>query len=641
VSVLPKVGAYAGRSLAFYDALARTATTRPILTIGSSDYVASIDATLPGGLEAGSYSFVIEGVSSEDYRTLFEKRATLVVDLHLYWRDSSFVSYLTDLAGLTDAVQGDEPPKDSRVAVLRVFAMKRRAGTRRYEVVIDARELVYDLALQAAKTEGKRVPGAALAIKKLCGALPVAIDASPSPPDQAADGSQPEDEWSWAVGQKALDRLGELGTALERQQQAYGLGMYLIRDGKLYFGTDRLTLVKNTDQRKLDDESGLIKIDGRGQEPDDPGFVPDDPTKKPPRRDLYELTLRGRPDVRPGDFVDFVRPPEERDEAGNALGFNLDVPLLSEPQPTTAYVRSVTHRMSRDVGFTTVLQCVSVKDEKDPWYRHASWAGRPSVAHAVQRDADGHEGFLAAFLARLAAPRTGIDVAQVRALNTDAQRPPQTEKIWRGLAGASGKRYDAVGRDFDKRPSELGYTPIASPFAWGKFGLVVPRYPGTRVVLAHRHDDPDDPIDVGALWRAKDGPSSKAGDWWLGLPAGVAEADRGEVADDQAPKDPPKKATNDLIDADGARVIEVGKLTVRVRGDVDHLPDAGTRPTVADQPLVIEHQSGARITIDQDGNVEIHAQKRLTLSADDGISITSKKDVSVTVGTTMDVSKGS
>ncbi|MEK8105538.1 hypothetical protein NKG94_11055 [Micromonospora sp. M12] len=50
-----------------------------------------------------------------------------------------------------------------------------------------------------------------------------------------------------------------------------------------------------------------------------------------------------------------------------------------------------------------------------------------------------------------------------------------------------------------------------TPFAWGGCGLILPRYPGTRVALAYRNGAPDDPVEVGALWPTGHAPVSQPG----------------------------------------------------------------------------------------------------------------------------------
>jgi hypothetical protein len=173
---------------------------------------------------------------------------------------------------------------------------------------------------------------------------------------------------------------------------------------------------------------------------------------------------------------------------------------------------------------------------------------------------------------------------------------------------------------------------------------VLPRYPGTRVVLLHRNGDADDPVDAGALWEAGHGPDAQPGDWWLVLPVGVPPGDREALPDEGAPAEHDGKASNDLVDADGNRVIEVGELTVRVGRD--SLGGAGTRPARGDDGAVtIEHaDAGARIVIKQDGSVTIHAAADLQVSAGGAIRLAAGGDidlqganVNVQVDGTMDV----
>ncbi len=419
---------------------------------------------------------------------------------------------------------------------------------------------------------------------------------------------------------------------MEQQTGQFGLGMYLIRDGLLYMGPDRLRLVGKTFQIGADE--GLIQIESRGQEPEDPGN-PD-----AGKRDVFELTLRGRPDIKPGDFVEFNRPPDETDELGSAVSFALGVPEVLAATKTRMYVRGVNHRLSRESAFITLLRGVAIPSgppgKFEGWFEHGSPKG-PAMPEPAQHD-DSPEGELAGLVRQHAAKGGGrrLDVGQVRATNANGgQLPAQTEKLWRGLVADDGYPYAAARLAFDDRGSHFNAAPYASPFAWGKFGLVLPRYPGMRVLLAHRNGDDDDLIDIGALWERGQAPASNPGDYWLVLPAAIPEADRQQVADDKKLNEPGGKATNDLIDADGNRVIEVGKFTVRV--GADKLQRAGTRPAAANEHVSIEHASGSKIVIDQDGNITIESKKKLHFVAGEDITFDSKGNVIVETDGVMDV----
>jgi len=214
---------------------------------------------------------------------------------------------------------------------------------------------------------------------------------------------------------------------------------------------------------------------------------------------------------------------------------------------------------------------------------------------------------------------------------------PDLNAIWRSLGVDDGDMYAAARVSFaDDASAELAAMPYATPFAWGPCGLVLPRYPGMRVLLEHRNGSSSDPIDVGALWDWGRAPDSQAGDFWLILPAAIPPDQRTSLKSDDTPANPVGKATNDLIDADGNRVIEVGTLTIRV--GTDTLKDAGTRPASEASTVHIQHAKGSKITIDQDGNVTVHSAADLTLSAIGKMTLDASS-VAVTVSSTMDVSK--
>jgi hypothetical protein len=637
VSKLARVGAHAAWHLDFRTGPELFAPR--VLVLGSGDYFTSIEATLPAGLDGGSYQFIVEGLTNEDYARLYRAMADaeLIVRLHLYWRDGGVAGYFVDLAGLTDVVHGDEPPEDTLVAVLRVTSLKRRAGTRRYEVVIDAREQVYHRLLSRLAAEGTATD-LLDAVRRIAKddnvAVPVfTIGEIPTDPGQESSTL----ERSWAKRDVAIDRLRQLGNAMESRTKRYGLGMYQIRDGMLIAGPDRHRT--GTQHDELDADSGLIQIESRGHEVTDPNFVPRTSTEREPRRAVFELTLRGRPDIKPGDYVVFTQPPEE--SPGPPTSFSLD--LLEEHMPgakVMMYVRGVTHRLARELGFVTTVRGISFPgpDIAAAWFSHSAPKG-PKVTPAAVH-ADSAEGEMVGALREIFDRAGGqrIDAAQVRATNVKAnpKLPAQTERLWRGLVADDGRPYAAVTLDADAEgKTSFAMAPYASPFAWGKFGLVLPRYPGMRVLVGHRLGDHDDIVDLGALWMHGQAPPANPGDYWLGLPAAIPPAERESIADAVTPKQPAGKATNDLIDADGNRVVEVGTLTVRVGASLLH--EGGTRPVPAAAQVQIEHQSGSKIVIDQDGNITITAAKKLDFVAGDDITFDTPKDVIVKTGGAMDV----
>ena len=81
--------------------------------------------------------------------------------------------------------------------------------------------------------------------------------------------------------------------------------MYLICEDKLFAGPGRMLFVTTDD---LGPDEGLVEILETGVEEEDPAFVPQGPEDKPKTRELFELLLRGRPDLRPGIIVVFLQP---------------------------------------------------------------------------------------------------------------------------------------------------------------------------------------------------------------------------------------------------------------------------------------------------------------------------------------------
>jgi hypothetical protein len=188
--------------------------------------------------------------------------------------------------------------------------------------------------------------------------------------------------------------------------------------------------------------------------------------------------------------------------------------------------------------------------------------------------------------------------------------PRHTSDVWYaditpdGFPGAVQRT--AVTED---QHGELLRVPYVTPFAWGSYGMVLPRYPGTRVVLANAGGGPGDFVDVGAVWPRNAGPHAQPGDYWLALPVSIAQREHLQDPAKQLPDDGP--ATHDLIDGDGTRVIETSRFVLRVTDGLTQVPN---RPQPGDDPagsVVIESRSGqdisARIVLKDDGSVTITA----------------------------------
>jgi hypothetical protein len=634
-----------------------TSDKLPFLSVNERDYYASIEATLPGGLEGGHYQFVLEGITNPHYQLLHDlwsTRQRICVDLYLYWRDLDPIAAALASAGLTGLSEATglaggaaRPDASARVARLVVTGLSRRVGTRRYEAVIEACERVYHALRKRppetpAATADPRHAAIAIAEGLLEGLDPergsVVDTGAPQPPADAASWppSQPR---AWRSG---IELLGELEGGMVALAHKSGRGMYLIRDGQLHVGVRGIPLGGKLTE--LSEASGLVHIETAGFSQNEQFATALRPA---PLRVHYTLTLKGRPDLRPGDKVAVLDP--FRGETADALAASVDATsapasladaLSSQigAAATTSveiYVSSVHHRLSRAEGFVTTVTGLSLGGQD--WDPVGLADGEPDGDPAATP-----HGSAASAIKKLAASAAGepLVVGEVRAATVSGTGEPsgQTVDVWVGTVvddgGPSRVRRLAIDRDARARASGVAYL---TPFAWGQCGLVLPRYPGTRVVLGHVGGRVDDPVELGAVWESGHGPASQPGDWWLILPAEVDPAGRQAAEDGDTPVEPTGKATNDLIDADGARVIEVGKLTVRVQPS--KLAAAGTRPAPpadAAEQVTIEHESGSRIVIKDSGDIVIHSEANVALSAKHELTLEAD-DIKVKVKNAMDV----
>ncbi|PSB46491.1 hypothetical protein C7B80_12955 [Cyanosarcina cf. burmensis CCALA 770] len=618
-----QIGNDAGWALKFYHQN-EPYSELPVLKV--EDYYADIQATLQSGLEGGTYTFVIEGLINDHYRKLKElvsregPRWNAVIKLYLYWRDASsnIGGYLANVVGIADLVGGSSVPEEALVAELSIQSVSRKAGSRRYETTIQARERVFT-ALSSRIPEPiheDNLQSVINTVKNNTGIRNI------TPHGLEEIGSLQAEAINFEQGNTYKQEFQQLANALEQATNKRGRGMLLIRDGILHVGVRSFPL--EGDPKELTYASGLIEIESIGSMESDPNS---DPADAPPRRPEFRLTLKGRPDIKPGDVVKVDLPPEDviktTPDFGDAIlgmaGSLLPAIGGGLEKPVNLYVNSVQHRLGRTSGFSTVVTTVQIENLNQAWDEHSPSGSHPPVRVSSASSAD--SGTQAAQAVRQlaegsASARRFADIGEVRSVQTsgrgsETEPPGQTLTTWRGLVAPDGRRNQANRLAIQRQqPSILQGIPYATPFAWGKCGLVVPRYPGTRVVVLHRNGQANDPLDVGALWEAGHGPDSQAGDWWLILPVDIPESDRATIANDATSEEHTGKVSQDLIDAEGNRIIEVGELTIRV--GKNSLKDAGERPDRSDDEgsITIEHtKEGSKIVMKPDGSVEITAKK--------------------------------
>jgi hypothetical protein len=636
-----------------------------LCTIGSDTYTGSVSATLPAGLTGGSYEIVVEGMTAEDYRKISLPAGTpLDASLHLWWKDAptGVLGGLAKFTGLDNPLSATTPapPDRSLVAEIRVDRLSRRPGQRRMDVVAKGRERV------VARLAERRVDGRCFTARPpAASGLEVAVKAvAKDVVPLVAHGlgaAQPvpgQRDYAAVPPGSALVAMQRLSGQAQAALGLYGQEIAVIRDGVLHVGewTKNGTPPQLGAGRPMDDESGLLAIERGADLPRDVRIPAGVFGPRPPRR-TFAVTALGRPDLKPGDRISPVLPPEDfaiTEPPGIGATLLTSVPNLpvgvANPDADVSMCRivEVSHQISREKGFLTTIRAVVLAGADDGW---------DHVAPGTAKDAEParQAGVPFADSAHGAASTIGDVIGDLTGRTLGATRsraavvhdhavapgtPRHTSEVWHsdvapdGLPQAAQRTAITAGAH-----AELTQVPYVTPFAWGSYGLVLPRYPGTRVVLANVGGGSADFVDVGALWPPDAGPAAQAGDYWLALPVAVEEREHLRDPEKQTPDDGP--ATHDLIDGDGTRVIETARFVLRVTDDLTRVPD---RPAPDDGlgagSVLIESRSGdgaARIVLKDDGSVTITA-KSITFDAEDGIALNAK-DVRVKLdGGTMDVS---
>lgn len=668
-----RIGNDAGWVLEFYQERSGILEPHPNLrSLRVEDYYADIQAELIGcennSLRSGVYTFTIEGLIDEHYRILSlnnPKRPT-VVKLYLYWRDTiaSAGGYLSSFAGLTDLTGklSESDLRDALVAVLSIKRVSRKAGSRRYETTIQAEERAFN-ALSKRVTNSICMESPRSVVQKIQEEMHIQIrfDEKDTFTTQGfiqhRGNSSPATELAYLErGKTYVETIRELASAVEIATGKYGRGMLLIRDGDLYFGPRSIPLEPHSNPKPLQPENGFIEPEITGTKDSDPYFDRSS-GEPPPPLTQFKLTLKGRPDLKPGDLVKFNLPPEDEAKTTPWIGDALLgiagplVPVLDQgfANAVTLYVNSVKHQLSRTCGFVTYVTGVVISNVKEPWDTHSPSGSRPVTSSSASRSASSSTTAAQSvqqIAERAVSSRYFAEVGEVRQVTTQGQgsqsaSPGQTLTVFRGLVAPDGGANQASRLAIQRtNPLRLPGVAYATPFAWGKCGLVLPRYPGTRVMMVHRNGQGSDPVEVGALWESGHGPDSEPGDWWLILPVDIPESQRSNIAENATPEEHTGKVSQDLIDAEGNRIIEVGELTIRV--GKESLKNAGERPNRPKRPSVegsvtIEHtKEGSKIVMKPDGSIEITA-KKIKLDAGNGDIEMIANNIDVQVSGSMNV----
>jgi len=613
-----------------------------VITLSRQSYFGQVKVDTTAAFRGGTFEVVVDGLPDETHNQIVGG-PYVFVKIFLGWRDlgSGGTAPFGDLAAM---LTGGTENGYLEVLYGRLTAFERVAGRFRYQTRLAGVDYRFHKLRCTAATQPAVHPGdpAGRYAELLCQQAGVPLVVHPrGRPGQAIDEVITIPEDSKVDGAlRYVARRAHAG-APDRQ-----IPMFLRTDG-LHFGPWTAPVNLDPPQgttKRLELRTGLVQATPVV----DPN--PDDFTAnplRPPSVLRFEVILRGRADIAVGDKVELdvdVPTPGELPATTSESVFGGLGDMVAgvagmfgatpEPDYKPYRVIAVRHELDRSKGFVTTLKIERQDDD--------------AATSATGKDA-GTEPMQAERTRALdEAARTAVALAQAResrreVLNLDvglvnAQWPAPGEDGGHELAA---QRVDVqVGLDSDgagnatvraprrETPTQVFNKPYLTLFAFGKAGLVVPHYPGTRVVDLQYREDVSQTIVAGCLWGEGSEPESEYGDWWLSLPTEVQTTD--SIADARNATAPSGPASHDLIAMDGTRVLHVRGLRISV-GE-GKLPDVGTRPDAAPQDeVLIEHKSGAKVHIDVDGNITFEAASgkdmtfkanKITLDVQDSVEVT-------------------
>jgi len=599
------------------------------ITLSRQQYFAQIKVEWQAMLRGATFEVIVDGLSDEDYHKIVGGPYVFVKVL-LGWRDlgSGGAAPFGDIAKM---LTGGQEGNYVEVIHGRLTGFERLQGTFRYRTRLAGVDYRFHKLRCTAATQPDAHPGdpAGRYAELLCQQAGVPVVVHPrGQPGQPIDEviTIPEDSKVDAA-LRYIARKAH-GGAPDRQ-----IPMFLRTDG-MHFGPWTAPVVLDPPQgetKRLELKKGLVE--SKPVVDPNPDACTFDPLQPPPVL-RFEVTLRGRADIALGDKVELeVDVPTPGDlpattsesvlgglgdmVAGIADAFGVS----PEPEYTPFRVISVRHELDRGKGFVTTLRIERQEDDAATTAEGTAVGTEPAQVEQTRAlDEAARTAIALAAQAREARREVRlVDIGQVSSQwvqpTEDAGHAVAAQRvdIQEGLQpdGAGNATVRAPRREV---PTQLFNKPYLTPFAFGGAGLVVPHYPGARVVDVHYREDVSQTIVAGCLWDDGAEPSSEFGDWWLSLPTQV---DTPEGIDDSrdavAPSGP---ASHDLIALSGTRAVHVRGLRISV-GE-GKLPDVGTRPdAVKTDEVLIEHKSGAKVHIDAEGNITLQAagQKELTLKA--------------------------
>ncbi len=603
----PKTGFDAGWRADFRADGAAGLQGTPVLSVGRAGYDAELRIESDASFRAPTFSLTIEGMTDRDYDTVARKPCPHVT-LALGWRDKPgrFVAGLASWAGTA----GFAPGADGLTDILtgRITAVERTAGDFRYKTTFRGVDAAFARLGATRSRAVKLAAGRPLAdyVTALCAQADPAIEV-------AAEGAQPGINGRFDIPAGIpLDRV-LLGLAQAARSRAPNTEIpFFFRDGKLHMGTWEGPVTGGT-THSLDAGTGLVDVVPVPAERAWP--APDNPYARV-TADAYTVTLLGHADIRVGDVVKLAIPeviPTTGAAASKIGGLGVLVePFTSfakkgpAPDPRPFRVLGVTHQLGRSVGFTTTLRV----ERKEPRPTGTGDAAQTSEAHRLAEALD-------ARARQLASARRPLDAGLVNRQSTSQEEDgamtirPQRLQVLSGLQDAPGPNVPVLAGLADT-PTQLVDKPYLTPFAFGGTGLVIPHYPGVRVLHLNYSNDIRNAVVAGCLWQDGQEPESQPGDWWLTLPTGVTAT---QSSSDPAAELPSGRVSSDLIDGRGVRSIAVRALHIGIGEKL--MPCVGARPPDAtvDELVITSEMGNAKIRFAASGDIEISTDGDITFAA--------------------------
>ncbi|MFF4911225.1 hypothetical protein ACFY2T_40900 [Streptomyces sp. NPDC001260] len=600
------VGFDAGWQLEFRPESPGAAAGKPVLAIDRSGYDAEIQVAFDSTWAAPTFTATVDGLRQQDVDTILSKSCALVT-IALGWRDTPG-SVLSAGANLLTATGLGGAWKTTLPTVLtgRITSLERTAGDVRYRTRISGLDATW-ARLQRAEVGGAKLPGSGSVVdwaRALCGTLHPRVEV-------VAEGSHPPIEGKTEF--RASDKVGDALQALGRAAfpgAPHGRVPLFLRDGKVHVGA-WTPMVTGRVPHALDAGAGLVEATPAPYEYDDP--AKDDPFAKS-TADAWDVSLLGRPDIVIGDVVTIGLPKTVPEKASGGAAAVLGalgaagalaapvVGLLTGPDPVDPRpfrVVSVRHTLGRTTGFTTRLRVEGV----------GAGPKQPGPRGEAQRVAETIDSRIGTMARSHRAIDAGIVTAQ--SVKGGTGKHAQRVDLDDGLAESVPPNVVVRG-PLDKAVTQLADKPYLTPFAYGGTGLVVPHYPGTRVVQLNHDGDPRNAVVAGCVWPEGTEPESHPGDWWLTLPTRVTPAESGNDVEPQ----PTGAVASDLVNAVGGRVINVLGFEITV-GEAE-MPEVGKRPDdpAAGVLTIRSGQGNASISIDADGNITISTDKEIRLTGE-------------------------